>query len=72
MNKRINICPTALDMTGQAYQGLGEQKTATAPPPIPSTPGPGWVGATRYTGVWGRGGREGEVEWFLHCGEKQD
>lgn len=44
MNKRINICPTALDMAGQAYQGLGEQKTATAPPPSPAPRGQGgWV-----------------------------
>lgn len=30
MNKRINISLTALDMAGQAYQGLGKQKTAIA------------------------------------------
>lgn len=43
MNKRINICPTALDMAGQAYQGLGEQKTAIGcPSPAPQGQG-GWV-----------------------------
>lgn len=44
MNKWINICPTALDMAGQAYQSLGEQKTATPPYPSPAPQGQGgWV-----------------------------